>query len=220
MDETGDGSNREIKRIYGMIEAITLGQTFYRARISDELVRKLNAKMDVLIREKEEKSAVSYLSGKIKRSWFAKWYVELDDGNEIKGAFEYALNNLTKDSAFHQYRCNMDNAWIFDQMEGEYQTTHKHSGQSPVGMASVLFLNVPDFGEEYTETSEPHNGKTTLILNCNGQFMDTDYLITPEVGDLWIFPYDVKHVVYPFRGPGIRRGMSINYDVWPEKIKE
>tara|TARA_Y100001938_G_scaffold142390_1_gene213537 strand:- start:142 stop:753 length:612 start_codon:yes stop_codon:yes gene_type:complete len=203
-----------------VIEKFTFGQTFFRSKISNQLVDKINARMNDLIKQEEVTSAQSYLSGKIKKSWFAKWYTELDTESEIGGSFHHALTNFHKDAAFHQYRCNMDQAWILDQMEGEYQVTHKHTGQSPVGMASVLFLQVPDFGVEFTETSEPHNGKTTLIFNCNGQFMETQYLITPEVGDLWIFPYDVKHVVYPFRGQGIRRAMSINYDVWPEKIKE
>ena len=35
----------------------------------------------------------------------------------------------------------------------------------------------------------------------------------PKVGDFYIFPYDVEHCVYPFKGEGNRRSMSINFDV-------
>ena len=38
-------------------------------------------------------------------------------------------------------------------------------------------------------------------------------LVEPEVGDLYIFPYDIEHCVYPFKGTGMRRSMSINFDV-------
>ena len=38
-------------------------------------------------------------------------------------------------------------------------------------------------------------------------------MIQPNVGDFYIFPYDVEHLVYPFSGDGLRRTMSLNYDV-------
>ena len=37
-------------------------------------------------------------------------------------------------------------------------------------------------------------------------------LITPKVGDLYIFPYNLHHTVYPFKGQGIRRSLSFNVD--------
>ena len=33
------------------------------------------------------------------------------------------------------------------------------------------------------------------------------------VGDLYVFPYDIKHGVYPFTGDGVRRTLSYNCDM-------
>ena len=74
-------------------------------------------------------------------------------------------------------------------------------------------INKLDFGEEINNTSEPHNGRTMLIGNCQGQFIRKNIMIQPNVGDFYIFPYDVEHLVYPFSGDGLRRTMSLNYDV-------
>ena len=43
-------------------------------------------------------------------------------------------------------------------------------------------------------------------------FAINSYVIQPKVGDFYVFPYDLRHVVYPFVGSGIRRTMSINFD--------
>ena len=91
-----------------------------------------------------------------------------------------------------------------------------------VGMVCPIFefseirewdnLKVPDFGEEITKTGYALNGKTELVGNCGGTFSNPTYLITPKVGDFYIFPYDMQHLVYPFKGDGMRRSLVMNFD--------
>jgi hypothetical protein len=52
-----------------------------------------------------------------------------------------------------------------------------------------------------------------MVGNCQGQFVRKNLMLEPTVGDFYIFPYDVEHLVYPFTGDGLRRTLSINYDV-------
>jgi len=40
-----------------------------------------------------------------------------------------------------------------------------------------------------------------------------------EVGDFFIFPYDMRHCVYPFNGPETRRTLAANCDVQYNPIK-
>ena len=74
------------------------------------------------------------------------------------------------------------------------------------------------FGEEYNNTSQPHNGRAMLLGNCQGQFTKKNIMLQPEVGDFYIFPYDLEHLVYPFRGDGMRRSLSVNYDVFHRHV--
>ncbi len=47
----------------------------------------------------------------------------------------------------------------------------------------------------------------------NGHFAHCDYSPQLKERDLYIFPYDMRHCVYPFNGNGKRRTMPCNIDV-------
>tara|TARA_B100002019_G_C20998196_1_gene463947 strand:+ start:31 stop:642 length:612 start_codon:yes stop_codon:yes gene_type:complete len=202
-----------------MIEKLYLGQAFFKTSLSDSLINNINNHMDDLLKNNKEVSMVHTLSAKITREWDSLWFNDIDEEKEILNRFQYCIENLDKDDAFHEWDYNFDSAWINDQQQHEYQIVHQHTGRSMLGLASIIYLKVPNLGPEYTETSSPHNGRTTLIGNIGGIFTHSHYLITPVVGDMYIFNYDMKHCVYPFVGNGIRRSMSINVDIWPKKIK-
>ncbi len=55
---------------------------------------------------------------------------------------------------------------------------------------------------------------SALLLSCN-----TDYTPKVQEGDFYIFPYDMRHSVNPFNGPGLRRTLSCNCDVDYDPIK-
>ena len=52
----------------------------------------------------------------------------------------------------------------------------------------------------------------------NIRFTKKNIMLQPEVGDFYIFPYDLEHLVYPFRGDGMRRSLSVNYDVFHRHV--
>jgi hypothetical protein len=77
-----------------------------------------------------------------------------------------------------------------------------------------MILKVPEsFGVEYSSKDEPQNGKLQIMGAAAGQFSNTDYCPEIKERDFFIFPYDVRHCVYPFNGPGYRRTLSANCDV-------
>ena len=58
------------------------------------------------------------------------------------------------------------------------------------------------------------NGSLQIIGNTNGQFTRTDYTPDVKIRDFYIFPYDVRHCVYPFHSTGeTRRTLAANCDV-------
>ena len=54
-----------------------------------------------------------------------------------------------------------------------------------------------------------------MILGAaSGQFANVDYQpYKLTAGDMFIFPYDMRHCVYPFNGPGERVTVAGNMDV-------
>ena len=189
---------------------IYFGQIAYKFKVSQKLVDSINAKCDTI---DDKTSAQDFLVGKIKNEYhFLKQVQELDIDYEIRDSIFYVSDNCPQDLSYDIEAVDVNSAWINDQYEGEYQGIHTHSGVEDIGFSSILYLKVPDFGEEITKTGKTLNGRTELVGNCGGTFSNPTYLITPKVGDFYIFPYDMQHLVYPFKGDGMRRSLVMNFD--------
>ena len=105
-------------------------------------------------------------------------------------------------------------AWINEMVEHEYNPLHHHIGRTEIGLSSVLCLKRPhDFGAEIARADDPAHGRLELIGNGGGMFGYNQHKVDLKVGNLYIFPYDVKHGVYPFTGKGVRRTLSYNCDM-------
>jgi hypothetical protein len=58
------------------------------------------------------------------------------------------------------------------------------------------------------------NGSLQILGNSTGQFANTDYGPTMKERNFYVFPYDMRHCVYPFNSTTeIRRTLSCNLDV-------
>ena len=98
--------------------------------------------------------------------------------------------------------------------ENEYNPVHVHQGDLYTGLYSVMILKLPQsFGVEYSSPDNPQNGKLQILGAANGQFAQIDYQPDIRERDFFIFPYDMRHCVYPFNGPGYRRTLAANCDV-------
>ena len=190
---------------------IHFGQIAYKFEISQGLVDRINAKCETL---DDKTNAQSYLVGKIKNEYhFREHLGEVDIDSEIKESIYHVVDYCPQDFSYDIEEVDLNSAWINDQYEHEYQGVHTHSGKEDLGFSSILYLKVPDFGKEITDTGHACNGKTELIGNCGGTWSNPSHLITPKVGDFYIFPYDMQHLVYPFTGNGMRRSLVCNFDI-------
>jgi hypothetical protein len=195
-----------------------LGQPVLEFELNENLINDINEKMDKEIEEKKTINAVPMLSGKIKKEYkINHFFNSVELSKDIFQNIVKYTQLFNFDRAFNLKDVILDSAWINDQREGEYQIIHKHSGQLPIGLSCIIFLKVPDFGEEYTHEEQPMNGRTSLVSNSGGLFNNSNITINPKVGSMFVFPYDIQHVVYPFRGKGIRRSMSLNIDLHYKK---
>ena len=97
----------------------------------------------------------------------------------------------------------------------EYNPVHIHQGRLFTGLSSVMILKLPtETGVEYSAPDKPMNGRLQIIGSANGQFAKTDYSPNLKIGDFYVFPYDIRHCVYPFNGTKEkRRTLVCNVDV-------
>jgi hypothetical protein len=165
-----------------------------------------------------------FLAGKIKDE-FTLYYKEINDSSKN-------FNNVsTKSLDWFQNRfqdylrvveklpvtIRLSSIWVNEMYANEYNPVHTHSSKfSKIGLSSVMILKLPsNFGEEYSRPDNPLNGQLQFVGSSGGQFACTDFRPTVKVGDFYVFPYDMRHTVYPFNTTKeSRRTLAANVDVF------
>ena len=115
----------------------------------------------------------------------------------------------------HDYSMDINSVWVNEMKAGEYNPIHIHQGKRYTGLSSVMILKLPShYGVEISSPEKPMNGRLQIIGASNGQFAKTDYSPNVKLGDFYIFPYDMRHCVYPWNGnKEKRRTLVCNMDV-------
>ena len=130
------------------------------------------------------------------------------------------FNHYLKFNKIIEYEIKLNSVWVNEMKEHEYNPVHVHQGSLFTGLSSVMILKLPQsFGVEYSAANQPQNGRLQILGSASGQFSNVDYQPNVEVGDFFIFPYDMRHCVYPFNGPETRRTLAANCDVNYNPIK-
>ena len=128
--------------------------------------------------------------------------------------FDKAMTHYLNWNKIDKYKMHLNSIWVNEMKEHEYNPVHIHQGTLHTGLSSVMILKLPtSYGEEYSAAEKPMNGSLQILGNSSGQFCNTDYGPKVKERDFYIFPYDIRHCVYPFNGPGFRRTLSCNCDV-------
>ena len=118
------------------------------------------------------------------------------------------------------YKMHFNSVWVNQMFEHEYNPVHVHQGTLYTGLSSVMILKLPpSFGVEYSAADAPQNGRLQILGSSSGQFSNVDYQPNIKERDFFVFPYDMRHCVYPFNGPGYRRTLAANMDVDYNPIK-
>jgi len=136
-------------------------------------------------------------------NWFVEKFKHYLEWNKIK-----------------QYKTHLNSIWVNQMFEHEYNPVHVHQGSLFTGLSSVMILKLPkSFGVEYSASDAPQNGRLQILGSSSGMFANVDYQPNINERDFYIFPYDMRHCVYPFNGPGWRRTLAANMDVDYDPIK-
>ena len=131
-----------------------------------------------------------------------KWFLEM---------FSHYLNF----NKIIEYKMHLNSIWINEMKANEYNPVHVHQGSMFTGLSSVMILKLPkNYGIEYSAADKPQNGKLQILGSASGQFAKIDYQPNLLERDFYIFPYDMRHCVYPFNSTTeVRRTLAANCDV-------
>ena len=141
-----------------------------------------------------------------------------------KNITSYFLDMFKHYLAFNKikdYDLHLNSIWVNEMKQHEYNPAHIHRGMLFTGLSSVMILKLPStYGKEYSASKTPQNGRLQILGAANGQFAKIDYQPPMNLRDFYIFPYDMRHVVYPFNGTTeTRRTLAANCDVNFDPIK-
>ena len=129
--------------------------------------------------------------------------------------FYSIFDHYLKWNKTQQYKMDINSIWVNEMKAGDYNPVHIHQGKGFTGLSSVMILKLPkDMGPEIARPDQPMNGQLQILGSASGQFVTADYSPKVKIGDFYIFPYDVRHVVYPFTNKKAkRRTLVCNMDV-------
>ena len=135
--------------------------------------------------------------------------------------FVKIFNHYLAFNKIRDYDMHINSIWVNEMKAHEYNPVHIHQGKLYTGLSSVMILKLPkETGIEYSAPDKPMNGRLQIIGAANGQFSKTDYSPNMKIGDFYVFPYDMRHCVYPFNGTDeTRRSLAANCDVNFDPIK-
>ena len=168
-------------------------------------------------------SANKQLVGKIKNEH--SLFYDGDDESKMKRHDHLPLNvkqwfmemfkHYLEFNHIKQYQTHLNSIWVNEMKAHEYNPVHIHTGNIFTGLSSVMILKLPNtYGVEYSAEQAPQNGRLQILGSTNGQFAKVDYQPPMELRDFYVFPYDMRHCVYPFNSTNeTRRTLAANCDV-------
>jgi hypothetical protein len=135
--------------------------------------------------------------------------------NNVLDWFMGMFHHYLEFNHIRDYKTHLNSIWINEMKAHEYNPVHVHQGNLFTGLSSVMILKLPNtYGVEYSAEQAPQNGKLQILGASSGQFAKIDYEPPMKLGDFYIFPYDMRHCVYPFNGTNeTRRTLAANCDV-------
>ena len=140
--------------------------------------------------------------------------------NDVMKWFELKFKHYLEWNKIIEYKMHFNSIWVNTMFENEYNPVHVHQGSLFTGLSSVMILKLPEsYGVEYSAVDAPQNGKLQILGSASGHFANVDYQPDIKERDFYIFPYDMRHCVYPFNGPGYRRTLAANMDVQYDPIR-
>ena len=206
---------------------VFLGQSVLRYQVPLEVFVGLNELYET--QKKHLPNANKQLAGKILDEvslFYAgptnnKMHTHSYVSEDILKWFYSIFDHYLKWNKILDYKMDINSIWVNEMKAGDYNPVHIHQGKLYTGLSSVMILTLPkDMGPEIARPDVPMNGQLQILGSAAGQFVHADYSPEMKIGDFYVFPYDVRHVVYPMTNKKAkRRTLVCNVDVDYNPVK-
>ncbi len=192
------------------------GSPLVRYEVDQSLVEELNRVSDFIL--KHDVIPAKYDYTKVLASAIdIEFKIPFELIEDVKTQLEtYALefHNKFCDKTFNgpNAKARMLSCWVVSQRAGEWNYLHRHTSQ----ISGVLYLKMPS---DMSPGVKPGSGKARnagaiAFTEGGGSYYKRSTVTrVPKVGDLYIFPSDLLHTVYPFLGDEERRSFSFNFAI-------
>ena len=108
-------------------------------------------------------------------------------------------------------KLNFKAAWYVRTFAGDFNPSHYHTN---CHISSVGYLTIPEgLNKEQEQKNKAHAGGLEIQFGQCQLFSVNTVRVRPEVGDFFIFPWWMRHMVYPFKTKGERRSFSFNTEL-------
>ena len=187
------------------------GPSIAKITIPSEIISGMNKYVEEVIEDEKRSKDLNYgnqLAGNVQQEFLLdiEFMKKINWGEFLGKACQEWIN---KEHNISIKKFEIISSWIVRQFENEYNPIHYHDGH----ISGVGYLKVPnDMGQTIQKNkSVQHNGKLILIDGSKKFLCNPTYIITPKVGELYLFPSYMMHTVYPFsKTLEERRSVSFN----------
>ena len=205
------------------------GPMMMHARLPMALVKQLNKYTNKTIRDEKKVKKLDHsdhLVGKLKQEFL----IDHNELNKHTDTFNQIIANFVQTELARHFKqlskgtgfsIQYNSAWIVRQFAGEFNPAHIHT---ECDLSCVGYLKLPpEIDKEWEEDYKDHypcKGHIEFLHGSSGKMHTHTFLVKPSVGDFFVFPSDLIHMVYPFYSDGERRSFSMNMSIIQQRIDE
>ncbi|HIO78181.1 TPA: hypothetical protein EYG59_06295, partial [Candidatus Poribacteria bacterium] len=201
----------------------------FKTRVGKAIVNPVNQYLDEMLADENAKSHAHKLVGQITRGKQLEISLKEDRITPLINIIQsLGLNyydyfyKRTEDTSQPKKVAHVYTMWSVHSYAGDYNPLHDHGAQTLQGLSGSLYTKIPPAIQESSNDLDLRNASG----NQNGylQFVYGDspvigpsmfkipqnMAVRPVVGDLYLWPSWLEHMVYPFDGEGERRSIAFN----------
>jgi len=216
-----------VNHFYDMQMVAPFSPLIMKATVPADVVGALNARADAIVAERDavaQRDWSAHLAGNIKTEIrvtdIVRAMPELETFlYDVARTYTYRCENAllnygnyadTEELKDKTLEIRISEGWINDMVAGDFNPVHYHQGCI---YSCVAFLRLPDGYEAEFAADKDRQNCVGCLQFIDGRTMVGGrnlFMVKPEVGAFYLWPSWMLHCVYPFRGPGVRRSLSVN----------
>ena len=196
------------------------GPSIVKVKIPDNIISEMNSYINDLSKDDKKMSSLDHgqkLAGNVAQ----EFRLDIEFMKKIKWA-EFLASSCQKWlSDGHNIsikKFEIIESWVVRQFKNDYNPIHYHDGH----ISGVGYLKVPkNMGETVQKSKKVNNNGKLVLIDGSKKFVcNPTYIITPQVGDFYLFPSYMMHTVYPFSDTTEeRRSVSFNAKIDDDAAK-